>query len=195
MKWKNGKGETLQIAIFPREARFPADPFVWRLSSATINEGGPFSEFRGYRRAITLLRGRGLGIQMRSGREELITQDSIFIFSGDETVNGILHDGSVIDLNLIWDDGKTNCTLKAIRFADLESNQALAISTDSRTHTLLFYFVKSGAQIDGGDPISENETCIVENRGPIQLKISFKGLEDQEPSTILFYAIGFTNPI
>src|SRR5690242_2263309 len=83
MKWKNGKGSTAEIAIFPPEAQFSEDPFFWRLSSARVTEGGPFSDFPGYHRYLTLLKGEGLKLHFGAEEQEVVLKKGISCeFSG-----------------------------------------------------------------------------------------------------------------
>jgi len=196
MKWKNGKGETLQIALIPRSAKFPTDPFLWRLSSAVIEESGPFSEFFGYQRAIVLLSGRGLSIQLNSGEKQQITQNSVFSFSGDEKAMGFLQDGPVVDLNLIWNDNKIGCQFKPVTAVELDSKNGITFIVAAKTQTVIFYFVKPGAQInESGERISfsRGDTSILERNdqsgNPINVKVNFENLSDAEPSSILLYSI------
>ncbi|KAG2381676.1 hypothetical protein C9374_006060 [Naegleria lovaniensis] len=55
MPWKNGMGTTTQFCIHPRHCESVSDDFTWRLSSAVMNGGGPFSIFDGYSRVLILL--------------------------------------------------------------------------------------------------------------------------------------------
>ncbi|KAI9096431.1 hypothetical protein DFS34DRAFT_650538 [Phlyctochytrium arcticum] len=55
MPWKNGLGETRQIAIYPRNADFEADNFVWRLALSEVRDSCSFSVFPGYDIALLLL--------------------------------------------------------------------------------------------------------------------------------------------
>ncbi len=43
MPWKNGGGETAEIAVFPPSADL--SEFGWRISMATVSSDGPFSAF------------------------------------------------------------------------------------------------------------------------------------------------------
>ena len=105
MKWKNGRGETSEIARFPSE-----DPFIWRLSMAPVDENGPFSPFPGYDRYLTLLEGKGLRL-----KNKVIQIGEIVKFSGDENVSGELIDGKIIDLNLIIRRGKVNANFEILK--------------------------------------------------------------------------------
>src|SRR5262245_22091782 len=55
MPWRNGGGTTYEIAREPVEG----EEFDWRLSLALIERSGPFSNFAGYQRAISLVNGAG----------------------------------------------------------------------------------------------------------------------------------------
>ena len=50
--WKNGGGETAEIAVSPAGAGF--DDFDWRISTAIVAQSGPFSGFPGVDRVLTL---------------------------------------------------------------------------------------------------------------------------------------------
>ncbi|KAI9003697.1 hypothetical protein BC832DRAFT_87777 [Gaertneriomyces semiglobifer] len=55
MPWKNGLGETHQMAIYPNSANFETDDFVWRLALSEIRDSCSFSVFPGYDNALLLL--------------------------------------------------------------------------------------------------------------------------------------------
>ena len=55
MRWKNGGGTSREIAAAPASV----DP-AWRLSIATIDCDGPFSDFTGYDRSIVPVEGHGV---------------------------------------------------------------------------------------------------------------------------------------
>jgi hypothetical protein len=96
--WRNGGGVTYEITREPA-AR---DPFDWRLSLARIERSGPFSDFAGYERAITLVSGggcllRGVGLEPTELREPGATA----LFDGGAPVSCELLGGACFDLNLI----------------------------------------------------------------------------------------------
>lgn len=73
--WKNGGGLTHEIA---------ADDF-WRVSIATIDREGPFSEYRGYDRTIVAIEGDPVELQV--GSETIaLTPYEPFEFAGEEPV-------------------------------------------------------------------------------------------------------------
>lgn len=98
MPWKNGQGFTDEIAISPDGAAFPNEPFVWRLSAATISTANTFSQFPGYDRWLAILRGPGLvldGKPLRLG--ECVR------FAGEETFSCAPIADEVTDIGLIFD--------------------------------------------------------------------------------------------
>ena len=55
VRWKNGQGYTLELAI--DSGNLPN--YDWRISIASVTESGAFSNFSGYRRNQVLLQGDG----------------------------------------------------------------------------------------------------------------------------------------
>ena len=66
MPWKNGRGETVEIAISPDGAGI--DDFDWRLSMARVETDGPFSLFAGIDRTLAVLEGEGIFLNVVPGR-------------------------------------------------------------------------------------------------------------------------------
>ena len=64
MPWKNGGGETTEIAVSPQNASLEA--FDWRVSMARVESDGPFSAFPGIDRTLAVLEGQG--IELDAGR-------------------------------------------------------------------------------------------------------------------------------
>ena len=58
MPWKNGGGETMEIAVSPEGSGL--DRFDWRVSMARIARDGPFSDFADVDRTLAILDGAGL---------------------------------------------------------------------------------------------------------------------------------------
>ncbi|KAI9203897.1 uncharacterized protein BJ171DRAFT_582667 [Polychytrium aggregatum] len=55
--WKNGLGETLEVAIYPPKRQFEKDQFLWRLSLSTVRDNCSLSVLPGYDMALVLLPG------------------------------------------------------------------------------------------------------------------------------------------
>ncbi|MCP9319584.1 HutD family protein [Acetobacter persici] len=97
--WKNGQGLT----------RVLGGDATWRLSLAEIRTSSSFSIFGGLTREIGLMLGHGLSLQPQDQALAPIVLDRAgvcFTFSGDLVLTGILHDGPVQVLNLMYGAGQ-----------------------------------------------------------------------------------------
>ncbi|OWW04575.1 HutD-family protein [Rhizobium sp. R72] len=100
MPWKNGCGETVEIAISPEGATL--SDFGWRLSMATVATDGPFSIFAGIDRTLSILDGNGMSLTIDGEAPVLLTQDSApLAFPADVSVSATLPDGPIMDLNVM----------------------------------------------------------------------------------------------
>lgn len=99
-KWKNGGGVTHEIARAE-----DAGGFLWRLSLAEVASDGPFSAFPGLERILTVIHGAGLILDTPGGPIAAHPLNPVR-FSGDLPVHGRLIDGTVRDLNLIFDPAR-----------------------------------------------------------------------------------------
>jgi uncharacterized protein len=97
-QWRNGGGVTYEIAREPPAA----DAFEWRLSLARIHRDGPFSDFSGYQRALTLVSGAGCRLSgLRSKPVELRQVGATALFDGAAAITCELLAGPCEDLNLM----------------------------------------------------------------------------------------------
>ncbi len=92
-RWKNNGGVTDEIAADA------ASPPAWRVSIATIEHDGPFSDFRGYDRTIVALDG-GVTLTV-DGSELTLRQHEPFDFRGESTVEARITTGTARDLNVM----------------------------------------------------------------------------------------------
>jgi len=98
MPWKNGGGETIEIAIFPKGAN--TSNFDWRVSMARVESDGPFSNFPGIDRTLAILEGAGIDLSI-GGQGEARIADAPHSFPGDVETSARLMDGPVTDLNVM----------------------------------------------------------------------------------------------
>jgi len=99
--WKNGGGLTHEAIRVPESG----DSFRWRISVAEIGASGPFSDFRGYRRKMVLLRGLGLTLRFADGEQgQLRRVGDLIEFDGARGAQCELLDGPCVDLNLMVAD-------------------------------------------------------------------------------------------
>lgn len=112
LPWKNGKGETIELAINDGGTMAAFD---WRISMARVTEDGPFSDFSGYQRQLLLLEGVGITLKHQNsdasydGRNEyqtLATPLAVANFDGGLITSGTLINGPISDFNLIVKDDK-----------------------------------------------------------------------------------------
>jgi environmental stress-induced protein Ves len=100
MPWKNGGGETTEIAVFPEGAGL--DDFDWRVSMARVDGDGPFSSFPSIDRTLAILEGAGIVLYVEGRAATLLTHESDpLAFPADVATSARLIDGSVIDFNVM----------------------------------------------------------------------------------------------
>ncbi len=123
MPWKNGGGETVEIALSPPGAAL--DAFGWRVSMATVASDGPFSRFPDVDRTLTVLEGRGLSLVV-DGRPpaELTPASPPFGFPGDAATGATLLDGPIVDLNVMTRRGRFRHAVEPLR---LDGERVLAV--------------------------------------------------------------------
>ncbi|MCC6406946.1 MAG: HutD family protein [Planctomycetes bacterium] len=137
--WKNGRGETLELAIFPPEATFERGDFAWRISKARVEESGPFSAFAGFDRILVVLEGDGLVLAHgdASPRARLRKLEP-YRFAGDWDTSGELVRGPIADFNVITHRERARAEVQTLPLARRSARESL-----STPHT--FLHVLSGA--------------------------------------------------
>lgn len=147
MPWKNGLGFTDQIGIGPSEAKFPTDRFVWRLSTATVSDPGPFSVFPHCDRWLTVVDGNGLTLNDRP----LYYGDCVR-FAGDAAIECKPIDGPVLDLGIVFDKRLIEVDMNFAKFG----RGACALNTASADLCLIY--VCRGKVSSGVITIQKGET-------------------------------------
>lgn len=105
MPWKNGGGTTTEIAVSPDGAGL--DDFDWRISMARVETSGPFSNFAGIDRTLSVLEGEGIVLDI-AGRPSarLTTASAPLAFPGDVPTSAALIGGPITDLNVMTRRGR-----------------------------------------------------------------------------------------
>jgi environmental stress-induced protein Ves len=99
-RWKNGGGETMEIAISPIGSSL--DTFDWRISMATIASDGPFSTLAGVGRTLCILDGAGIELHLADAPPRRLDDASPPLsFSGDDAAHARLIAGAVTDFNVM----------------------------------------------------------------------------------------------
>jgi environmental stress-induced protein Ves len=100
MPWKNGAGETIEVAVSPASAGLV--DFEWRISMASVPTSGPFSIFPGVDRTLSILEGDGLQLQIHGTPPMELTRTSApFSFPADVPVYASVIGTPVTDLNVM----------------------------------------------------------------------------------------------
>lgn len=94
-RWRNGGGETREIASYPPDEA----QFAWRASIATISADGPFSPFPGIDRVITLLHGDSVLLESEQAQQRL-TPLQPWAFPGEWAIEAKIS-GSCQDFNIM----------------------------------------------------------------------------------------------
>ena len=157
MPWKNGGGITREMAIFPEGATLGAGDFLWRVSSADVSTGGPFSLFPEHDRLLFLLSGGGV-ILSGEGREVRLDRPlKGHRFRGDTPYGCTLLNGPVTDFNVIWRRDVLNCTYRIVYPGEEE-----ALCLEGETSLL---FSPLGGCEGGGYPLGKLDLMIVDDYG------------------------------
>jgi len=114
MPWKNGGGETIEIAVSPASSGL--GEFDWRVSMAPVTGDGPFSAFPEVDRTLSVLDGPGIRLAVR-GRAavELTAGSAPFSFAADADAAATLIDGQITDLNVMTRRGAFRHRVRPLR--------------------------------------------------------------------------------
>lgn len=109
MPWKNGLGETLEVARSPDGVSLEA--FDWRVSVAPVVADGAFSVFPGIERTIAVIEGAGMELALAGEARQALIPGLPFTYDGGTAIDGRLIDGPVRDFNVMARRGKFAGTL------------------------------------------------------------------------------------
>jgi hypothetical protein len=116
MPWKNGLGETVEIAICPVGAGL--DDFDWRASMARVDADGPFSAFKGVDRTLAVVDGEGLTLSIEGRASITLTKESEpLAFPGDVATSAVRVNGRVTDLNVMTRRGRFQHRMERVDFS------------------------------------------------------------------------------
>ena len=117
MKWRNGGGETAEIAVSPEDAGL--DDFDWRVSMARVESAGPFSLFPGVYRTLSILEGEGVVLDIEGRLPVRLTGVSEpYGFPADVAVHAGLVGGPITDLNVMTRRGAFVCAVERIEVGE-----------------------------------------------------------------------------
>jgi environmental stress-induced protein Ves len=166
MPWKDGGGETMEIALAPPGAAL--DAFDWRISMARVAVDGPFSRFPGIDRTLMILDGNGIRLAIDgSAPVDLTAASDPLSFPGDVAASANLLVGSVTDLNVMTRRGRLTHSMQHHR---IDAPTDLALDAD----TALLLCAAGSVQVttsDGTAHLAARESLLADDRprGPWRL--------------------------
>lgn len=95
--WRNGGGATWEVAA---SSRPDSTDFDWRISIAEVSQAGPFSDYPGVDRVITVIEGDGLDLTV-DGTVHRLGPGEPFRFRGEASTYGRPLAGATRDLNVM----------------------------------------------------------------------------------------------
>ncbi|SKA29789.1 HutD/Ves family protein [Consotaella salsifontis] len=145
MPWKNGGGETAEIAVFPPNAGL--EEFGWRISMAHVATDGLFSAFPGIDRTLTVIEGDGivLDFEGKVTTARLTAADAPFAFAGDVAAECRLLAGPITDLNVMTRRAAFQHHVRRLR---LDGAQALEKGETTIVFALTPLAVRSDAEAE-----------------------------------------------
>ncbi len=150
MPWKNGGGETVEIATHPSASGL--DGIEWRVSLAAMTADGPFSAFPGLDRTLVVVQGEG--IELRIGRQDPVRLDATsdpLGFAADAACTARLLSGPVTNLNVMT---------RRSRFRHAVTRLRVDEPTDM-TATATTLLVCCAGTIAVGDRMLERHDCLL----------------------------------
>jgi len=154
--WRNGRGTTLELCVWPEHASFERGDFDLRLSKAAVDEPGPFSAFAGFDRILVVTSGAGLvltHVDVDSRRVHVRPLEP-HRFSGDASTTAELVGGKVADFNVLTRRGVFVADVEVVRLGERRARATLA-----NAHTLVHALTGEAiARIGGEEEPFELET-------------------------------------
>lgn len=132
--WRNGGGLTRELVAWP-----DSWDWIWRMSVAEVDRGGPFSRFAGVQRWFAVLGGAGVRLNIGAQMDELTCNSAPLCFDGAAPVDCELLGGPTQDFNLMLRADRARARMSRIsgskRFV-LDQPKMLAIYAANSAATL-----------------------------------------------------------
>jgi len=162
--WKNGGGSTTEIAISPAGASL--ETFDWRVSTARVASDGPFSDFPGIDRTLTVVKGDGLVLTIGASAPVTLSSGADPVsFPGDTPTSACLTAGEIVDVNVMTRRGRFDHRLLRIDkptscdFGD--DDIAIVLSLDGMTTVTI---ERDDITLDRGDAVLVCRTTMTDFR-------------------------------
>lgn len=125
--WKNGRGTTRELALWPADASFERLEFDWRIALAPVDEPGPFSSFPGFERILVVT--EGAGFVLAHGAEApraRVRRMEPHRFAGDWPTEAELPHGPVTDFNVMVRPERVRASVQALALGARRVRETLA---------------------------------------------------------------------
>lgn len=186
LTWKNGLGHTDEIAIYPPSAELKKGDFLWRISSARIEQASPFSLFPNHDRFLVVLTGGGLRLThcFVEGEEEeqvdipLLTP---YEFPGDVPSRCELRAGPITDLSVFIRKGEVESQVDTRSFDEGDEFEWLPAGRWN------FVVVVSGLFESGESTLTPGDTLSLELQSPATHPVILKASDG--PGTLVMVSL------
>ena len=149
-RWSGGT--TAQIAIAPPGASYQARDFLWRISSAAVeDERSVFTSLPAYRRCLVLLEG-SLLLSHDGGAPFCLRPFQAHEFDGGAATES---QGLCRDFNLMLRKGECQGSLRPLRFSGAEELTLCCRPPDARSRPIRLLYCAGG----GGRAAHRGEAC------------------------------------
>ena len=157
VKWKNGGGITRNIAT-----GMLGDVACWRVSRADVDVEGPFSNFAGLTRILTVVSPNAMELVHDAGVLEARSWEPL-VFDGGLCVESRLLDGPLTDLNLMFD--------RVLCKATAEVRQGPHRMNAPQVGTVCVVHVLAGQPSCGPETFAEADTLFMmpSDQAPVEL--------------------------
>jgi uncharacterized protein len=174
--WKNGRGATDELAIFPDGASFERGDFAWRISRARVEESGPFSAFAGFDRILVVVEGEGLVLAHGDAAPRArLRKLEPYRFAGDWSTIGELVGGPIGDFNVITRRDRARAEVQTLPLARRSVREPLA-TAHTFVHVLAgALFARVSGEDEPFDLVAGDSLWIREPRGGDELELVGRG--------------------
>jgi uncharacterized protein len=125
--WKNGRGVTLELALWPQRSSFERGDFDWRISKARIESNGPFSSFADHDRILVVTDGDGLVLTHDASAPRVrLRRLEPYRFRGDWPTTAELTRGTVADFNVMTRRGSAEANVEALVLGTRRTRESFA---------------------------------------------------------------------
>ena len=126
MPWKNGRGVTRELALWPSGASLERLDFDWRLSAAPVDEPGPFSRLPGYERILVVTEGAGCElVHGADAPRARLRRLEPYRFAGAWATAAELPYGPVADFNVIFAPDRVQASVEPVALGARRLREAL----------------------------------------------------------------------